>query len=270
MSVFKDKVALISGASRGLGLALAREMVRGGASVVITARGAGRLEQARAELEAMGGQVRAIAGDVGNWEDAEKMVRLATDSFGRLDIVVNNAGISMRGQFKDLAPEVCGQVVQTNLLGCIFLTRAAVHPLLAAKGQVIFISSIAGVFGVPGASIYSATKKALTGLTESLRLELLPEGVNVGVVYLGFTENDPEKRILAADGSPEVSGRPAHHTQAQAAGLIMKMLKRRKKELVMTPVGRLGWAAYRLSPVLVEKAVLFAQSQKTGLFKRFS
>jgi short-subunit dehydrogenase len=150
------------------------------------------------------------------------------------------------------------------------MTRAAIPHLLAAKGQVVFISSIAGLFGLPGASIYCATKKALTGLAESLRLELIPRGLHVGVVYLGYTEHDPEKRIIAADGSLTPPDRPAHSTQAHAAGLIARMLEKRQKQLIMTPVGTIGWIVYRLSPAMVERAVLWAQERRLGIFKRFS
>ena len=270
MDYFQDKVALITGGSRGVGFATARALAQRGARVVITARGEKRLSDSQSKLAAEGAEVIAVAGDVGEWADAQRMVAAAMDKWGRLDVLVNNAGVSMRGHFRELAPEVCAQVVQTNLMGCINLSRAAIGPLLAARGHLVFISSIGGLFGLPGASIYCATKMALTGLAESLRLELIPQGLHVGVVYLGFTEHDPEKRIIAADGSLVLPDRPAHHTQAHAAQLIVKMLEARKKQIVMTPAGILGWIIHRLSPSIVEKAILFAQSRQLGAFKRFS
>lgn len=268
--MFKDKVALISGGSRGVGFALASQLVDQGARVVITARGKERLESSRAKLQEKGGEVEVVAGDIGNWKDAERMVKKAVDCFGRLDILVNNAGVSMRGDFAELSGKVCSQVIATNLTGAVNLTRIAMDPLIEAKGNIVFISSIAGLFGLPGASVYCASKMALTGLCESLRLELIPKGVHVGIVYLGFTEHDPEKRILAANGDPVLPDRPAHHTQAQAADRIVRMLRKRKKQLIMTPIGNFGWLAYRLSPRLVERAVLWAQASKLGLYKRFS
>jgi NAD(P)-dependent dehydrogenase (short-subunit alcohol dehydrogenase family) len=270
MGHFKDKVVLISGSSRGVGFALAKSMVEDGAKVVITARTEKRLLDSKKKLEDIGGEVEAIVGDVGKWEDCQKMVNAAVDGFGGLDILVNNAGISMRGHFDELTSEVCEQVISTNLTGCVLLSKAAIPHILERKGQIVFISSIAGLFGLPGASIYCSTKKALTGFAESLRLELIPKGVNIGVVYLGFTEHDPEKRIVAADGSLVPPDRPAHHTQAHAAELIAGMLLKRKKQLIMTPIGTLGWMIYRLSPAIIEKAVLFAQSSKIGIFKKFS
>lgn len=266
----RGKVALVTGASRGVGLATARTLVSRGAKVVITARGTERLQSSRDELIRSGGDVQAVGGDVGNWEDAKAMVQTAIDAFGRLDIVVNNAGISMRGHLKELAPETCAAVVQTNLMGCINVSRAAIDHIIDARGHLIFVSSIAGIFGVPGASVYSATKKALTGFAESLRAELGPDGVHVGVIYLGFTEHDPEKRILAADGSLVKPDRPAHNTQAEAGQRIVRMIERRKKMGVLSSIGRTGWLAYRLSPTLVEKAILLAQTSQWGVFRRFS
>jgi hypothetical protein len=94
--------------------------------------------------------------------------------------------------------------------------------------------------------------------------------VHVGIVYLGYTEHDPEKRILAANGDPVLPERPAHHTQAQAAEQIFQMLTKRKKQLIMTPIGTLGWLVYRLSPGLVERAVLWARASDLGIYRRFS
>lgn len=266
----KGKTALITGGSRGVGYATAVALVKQGVRVVISARGESRLRESEKKLQDLGGEVEGVVGDVAVRGDAEAMVQRALECFGRLDIVVNNAGISMRGRFDELSPEVIERVVATNLLGCMHVAHAAMPALLASRGNLVFISSIAGLMGLPGASIYCATKGALTGLAESLRLELIPQGIHVGVVYLGFTEHDPQKRILAADGSQVLPDRPAHHTQAYAAGLIVKMIERRKRRLVMTAIGKAGWLAHHLAPGLVERAILVAQSDRWKMFKRFS
>lgn len=270
MPIFDGKTALITGGSRGVGFASAKALVELGANVVITARGKTRLEDSKSKLERSGGNVVTVSGDVGDKEDAEKMVQAAIDAFGRLDILVNNAGVSMRGKFEELSVDMCSQVINTNLTGCVLLSRAAVPHLIRTKGSLVFISSIAGLFGVPGASIYCATKGALTGLCDSMRLELIPKGVHVGTVYLGFTEHDPEKRILAADGSSVLPDRPAHHSQKYAADLIIKMIQKRRRKIIMTPVGNLGAIIHRISPGLVEKAILKAQASQWKVFKQFS
>ena len=267
---FMGKTALITGGSRGVGYATAAELARRGANVVIAARGVRRLESSRLELQRAGANVVAVCGDVSVWEDAQRMVAAAVDGFGGLDILINNAGISMRGQFRDLSPETCEQILSTNLLGVVYLSRAAVEPLVAARGSIVFISSIAGLFGLPGASLYCATKGAMAGLSESLRLELGPQGVHVGVVNLGFTQNDPEKRVIAGDGSWVPPDRPAHQTQAQAAVEIVRVVERRRRRAVLTPIGKVGQMAYRVSPALVEWAIGRAQASQWAVFKSFS
>lgn len=267
---FAGKTALISGGSRGLGYAIAVELAERGANVVITARGSERLQKSRAKLEAMGAKVEAVCGDVGEWSDAKRMVDTALERFGGLDLLVNNAGVSMRGDFRDLSPDVCAKIISTNLMGSINLSRAAVDAVVARKGSIVFISSIAGLFGLPGASVYCASKGAMRGLSESMRLELSSKGVHVGVVNLGFTEHDPEKRILGADGSPELPQRPAHHTQAQAARQILSMIVKRKREVTLTAVGKLGALAYRLSPSAVERTIRGAQTRSWRVFRQYS
>lgn len=270
MVSLKDKVVLITGASRGVGYATAVEMVKLGAKLMITARGEERLKESAEKLKKMGGKVEFMAGDVSNFEDAQKMVEHTLNSFDRLDILINNAGVSMRGQFTDLSRQVIDQTMNINLMGSLYLTKVALEQIIENKGSIVFISSIAGLFGLPGASTYCAGKQALTGLCESLRLELLPKGVHIGVVHLGFTEHDPQKRILAADGTLIKPDRPAHHTQSHAANLIVKMVRKRKRKIIMTAVGKLGYFCYRLSPTLVEKAILWAQSSNLKIFKEFS
>jgi dihydroflavonol-4-reductase len=264
------KVALITGASRGVGFATARALVERGVRVAISARGEERLHKAQAQLTALGGEVLAVTGDVGCWEDAERMVTQTVARFGRLDLLVANAGVSMRGRFDQLSPEVCSQTIHTNLMGTVYTARAAAAQLMANRGHLVMVSSIAGLMGLPGASTYCASKGALTGLCESLRLELGPKGVHCGVVYLGFTEHDPEKRILAADGSLVLPDRPAHHTQAYAASLILDLIEQRKRQVIMTPVGQLGGVVHRLSPTFVEWAILKAQASQWKMFQQFS
>ena len=155
----------------------------------------------------------------------------------------------------------------TNLTGSVLVTRAAIDWIVRARGHVVFISSIAGMHGLPGAAPYSASKMALTALAESLRLELTADGVHVGLVYLGFTEHDPEKRILGADGSRVLPDRPAHHTQAEAADMILDMVRRRRRQLVMTPLGRLVQSA---PAAVIEKTILFAQKHDLAIYRRFS
>lgn len=263
-------VAIVSGASRGVGFATARALAARGVRVVLTARGEARLTRSVEELRSSGAEVMGVSGDVGKWEDAQAMVTAAVDTWGRLDIVVNNAGVSMRGRFDELSPEVCAETIQTNLMGSVYLTRAAAPHLMERGGHVLFVSSIAGIMGLPGASTYCASKGALRGLAESLRLDLGPSGVHIGVAHIGYTEHDPEKRLLGAGGELLLPDRPAHQTQAEVATQLVSMIDRRRRQIVLTPVGKLGAAAYRISPRLVERAVGAAQASDHRLFRSFA
>ncbi len=266
----EGKVALVTGASRGVGFATARALGLRGCPVTVTARGEQRLSDSVAKLEAEGTQVIGVAGDVARWEDASSMVDATIEGFGRLDLLVNNAGVSMRGSFEDLSPEVCAETINTNLLGPIYLSRAAVSAIGEVGGSIVFVSSIAGLIGLPGASTYCASKGALTGLCESLRLELGPAGVHVGVVHVGFTEHDPDKRVLGARGEALLPDRPAHQTQAQVADRIVAMMIERKARVTLTPVGHLGSFAHRLSPRMVERVIAKAQASELAVFKAFA
>lgn len=270
MNVGENRVVLVTGASRGIGRAVAAEFLARGAAVVLSARGAERLARTAAELAGEGRRLATVVGDVADPADAARMVEVAVREFGRLDAVVCNAGVSMRGQFRDLAVETCVSVLNSNLLGTILVSRAAIPHIVAARGSLVFISSIAGIFGMPGASIYCAAKGGLNGLAESLRLELGDEGVHVGVVHVGFTEHDPEKRILAADGSGVLPDRPAHQTQAQVGEAVARCVARRRNRVVLTPVGKLGAWAWRLSPTLVMAAVRMAKRSRLKIFEDFS
>lgn len=263
-------VAVVSGASRGVGLATTRALTARGARVVMTARGESRLHREVAALQADGAEVVGVAGDVSHWPDAEAMAAAAVEHWGRLDIVVNNAGVSMRGRFDELAPNVCAETIETNLLGSVYLTRAAAPQLVGHGGHVLFVSSIAGIMGLPGASTYCASKGALRGLAESLRLDLGQFGVHVGVAYIGYTEHDPEKRLLGASGELLAPDRPAHQTQAEVAAELVRMIDHRRRQVVLTPVGKLGAAAYRLSPRLVERTVAAVQASDAKVFRAFA
>jgi short-subunit dehydrogenase len=264
----KGKVALISGGSRGIGFSMAQALAAKGAKILITARGEDRLEDSRKKLTEMGFEVSAVTGDVGVWKDAQRIVDYTVDKYQYIDILINNAGISMRGKFEMLSPEVCRKIIETNLLGSIYLTRAAVSYVKKRKGQIVFISSIAGVHGFPGSSIYGVSKGGLRFLSESLRFELNQYGVNIGIAYLGYTEHDPEKRILGEDGSLILPDRPGTYTQKRVAGLILNMIEKQKEQIVTTFLGKLCYTFYRISPLIINKVVSWGQKQNIQIYRK--
>lgn len=238
---FAGKVYIVTGSSRGIGRKTAALLLQAGARVVLNGRDPVKLEQARAELSQLAGLVAqpvAVAGDVTDPATAQGLCAATLAHFGRIDGLINNAGTSMRGAFDDLTPETVESIIRTNLQGAIYPTLAVGAELKKNRGSLVFVSSLAGVRGFPGVSIYSAAKMALQGLAQSLRAEWAGHGIHVGLVYLGFTENDPEKTILTADGRAVHHQRQAQLTQAEAATAVLQNLRKRRKTSILTLAGK--------------------------------
>lgn len=234
-----DKVFLVTGSSRGIGRKLAGQLLAAGALVWLNGRDAVRLELVRAELDAaFPGRVQALAGDVSEFEFCRSLAGNVQAVWGRLDGLVNNAGASMRGAFSQLSAVTVESIVRSNIQGSVYPTLACQNLLLASRGSVLFVSSLAGLRGFPGVSIYSAAKMALTALAQSVRAEWRGSGVHIGLVYLSFTENDPDKEILTADGRRIRHSRKAAMTQDQAAAALVSALRKRRKTVILTAAGK--------------------------------
>lgn len=251
----KNKVVIITGSSIGIGRVMAREMLKMGAKVVLNARNAERLERTHQQLRSEGfEELLAVAGDVSKFADCENMVAKTVEAFGRVDALVNNAGISMEGKLEEMNPEVFRKVMEVNYLGSVYPTQAALSALKESKGSVIFIGSAAGFYGLPKFSVYSSSKKALTALAESLRIELTDTGVHVGIAYVGFTENDPEKTIYDAQGN--IIAQPKRgfikaEPPENVAHRVIKMIQSRSFKQVFTLLGKLSAFNSRFFPGLV-------------------
>ena len=252
---FSDRVVVVTGSSRGIGRETARAFAAAGAHVVLNGRDRQRLEGIRQDFESAGYAVSAYACDVTVADEARGLIEHAAGVRGHIDVLINNAGISMRGSFSETTPEVIEQVTRVNVLGAAFPTRYAIPHLTESRGSVVFISSLAGVRGFPGVAVYSAAKMALTGLSQSLRAELEPQGVHVGLVWVSFTENDPDKKIYAADGELMSIRRPWKTSQADVAAAVRGVVARRRRELAMTLQGKLFVLLARLTPRLVDRIV---------------
>lgn len=255
MQKHKDKVVIITGSSMGIGKVMALEMLNNGAKVVLNARNPERLQKTYTELKAAGYPVIAVAGDVSKTEDCNNIVTKTLAAFGRIDVLVNNAGISMEGEVSELSPDVFRKVMEVNYLGSVYPTQAVLPELKKSKGSVIFMSSAAGVRGLPGFSVYSSSKMALTALAESMKIELHSSGVHVGIAYVGFTQNDPEKTIYNADG--EIIAQPNRtfikaEPQENVARRVSQMVINRNFKQVFTPLGKLNAIVNRWAPGLGE------------------
>ncbi|MFH1319110.1 MAG: SDR family oxidoreductase [Bacteroidota bacterium] len=259
---FTNKVAIVTGSNGGIGRTTAFALAELGASIVINGRNKEKLDKTLSEMTSMGYEVIAVQADVASAEDAAILIQKAIDRFGKLDILINNAGVIQRSQFMELKPEVFKKIIDVNILGSVYPSMYALPHLVKTKGHLIFISSFTGKHGLPTSSAYSAAKMALRGLAESLKFELSGTGVHTGIVYIGFTENDPDKTVLAADGSAvPVTKRPAYLDQSQetvARSILNNILKRKFSSTIFPVVGKISSFCLRYFPYLVHKIyVLF-------------
>ncbi len=252
MDFFKGKAAVITGAARGIGFATASLLGSRGAGVVISDVLEDRLARAGDELKEKGMDALAVRSDVTDYGDCEALVKAAVEKFGRIDILINNAGVSIVDYFERCSPEVCKRLIDVNVIGQIYMTLAALDQLKKSRGHVIFLSSVSGIRSIPTGSLYGASKAALRSLADSIRLELKPHGIHVGVIMPGFTTTDPEKTVMKGDGTPRPIDRPPHDTPEGVARGIAKLIESRKREIVLTPMGKITLILQRLSPALLD------------------
>lgn len=254
----------------GIGKAIALELCKAGANVVLNGRNAERLEKTHQEFLQKGYSVVTVCADVTKSLECDAIIQKAIDTFGGLDILITNAGISMREHFENLQPEVFSQIIESNINGSAFPALKALPYIKKAKGNIVFISSAAGMIGLPTASAYSAGKMALTALAQSMKIELASAGVHIGIVHVGFTKNDNEKRVLNATGELiPVATRPAYlqQTQEQVAKAVLTTIQKRRFKVILTFVGKLNAFAVRFFPGLVIRIVTASQKKMERLNK---
>jgi NAD(P)-dependent dehydrogenase (short-subunit alcohol dehydrogenase family) len=196
------KVVLITGGSSGIGLATALRLAGYGARLVLAARQQGPLEEAIRGVCACGVEAAAVPVDVTEPDQCKRAVETTVERFGRLDVLICSAGVSMRAAFADSNLAVIEQVMRINFFGTLYATYHAIPPLRKTRGSLVAISSLTGKRGTPSYAVYGASKFAVQGLYESLRLELAPDGIHVGVVSPGFVDTPLRERVLGPDGKP--------------------------------------------------------------------
>jgi NAD(P)-dependent dehydrogenase (short-subunit alcohol dehydrogenase family) len=245
----RDKVIVITGSSRGIGRETARLALAAGARVVLNGRDEAVLNATRREL----GGGRAIASDVATPEGADALIRAALEAEGRIDVVIANAGTSMRGAFANLAPATVRTMVEANLLSAVWTAQAALPALRRSQGRLVFVSSLAAARGFPEVSLYSAAKMGLTAVHQALGAEE-PE-IKSCLVYLPFTENDAGKTILGADGVPFRHERRAACTQKEMAKAILNAAAKGRKKTVLTAAGRVLFWTQSIFPWVVDRLV---------------
>lgn len=254
----KGKVVLITGASSGIGRALALKYASEGSRVVIGARNMEQLNAVGEEARKAGGEVLCLSLDVTQQADCQAFVAAALKQYGKIDILINNAGISMRALFQDLEVDVIERLMQVNFFGTVYCTRAAVDAIVQSKGSIVGVSSIAGFRGLPGRTGYSASKFAMHGFLEGLRTELLKKDVHVLLACPGFTESNIRKVALTADGTQQ-SETPLKEdklmSSEEVADHIYRAVQRRKRTLVLTTQGKLTVLLNKWFPKFMDRMV---------------
>ncbi|MFA7566822.1 MAG: SDR family oxidoreductase [Alkalispirochaeta sp.] len=247
----------VTGSSRGIGRETVRLLLSGGATVVLNGRSHQRLTETEGRLreEFPGAALSACTADISTAAGAETLASHITRHAGGLDILINNAGTSMRGPVGELAASTISTMIAGNLESALQVTRACLPLLQKSEGHIAFVSTVGAIHGFPGISVYSAAKAALERFSESFNAEYRHRGVTAGVVYLGFVENDPDKEIMSADGRPFHHQRKAMQSQTAAAAAVVRASLRRQQRTITVGLGVLLDVARRISPSLVTRVL---------------
>lgn len=259
MNSLKDKLVIITGASSGIGKSLAYRYAQEGANLVLAARQYPLLCSIAQDIEdKFGVKAIAVACDVSKEVYCKQLIEEAIRLFGRIDILVNNAGISMRALFADVDLKVMHEIMDVNFWGSVYCTKYAMPELLKTKGTVVGISSVAGYKGLPGRAGYSASKFALQGFLESLRIENLKTGIHVMIACPGFTTSNIRNTARAKDGSLQgespLDENKMMHPDQVADQIVSAMLKRKNK-ITLTLQGKATIFTNKFLPNLVDRFV---------------
>jgi short-subunit dehydrogenase len=261
------KTYVITGASDGIGAEMARQLAHRhgtGAALVLAARNEERLTKVASQCRAHGSETLVVRADVSVETDCRRLITLGVNKFGRIDALINNAGMSAQALFAEVRAEDLGwyeQLMKINLWGSVWCTHAALPALKESHGSIVAVSSLAGLVGVPGRTAYSATKFAMTGFFEALRAEMKSAGVSVTTAYPGVVATQIRHRGFNAAGTPAGSSglkEDGAMSVEECARLIIEGMERREREVVMTARGKLGRWLKLLAPGAVENMALAA------------
>lgn len=264
---FTGKSIVITGASSGIGRELAVALAREGANLTLAARDADALAEVVRDCESAGGKAIAIPTDVCDQAACAALVKAAVDAFGGVDVLVNNAGISMWGRFEEMTDlSMVERIMRVNYFGAVYCTHAALPYVKASKGLLVAVSSLTGKTGVPTRTAYSASKHAMQGFFDSLRIELMGTGVDVLVVSPGFVATPIRDRALGPDGKPRGKSPrdedKGNMSVEECVRQIVSAMRRRKRELVMTLTGRVGVIVKAFAPGLVDRLAARINSER--------
>ena len=243
-SIFKDKVVIITGASFGIGRELALQLAKQGAWLSLAARSVDKLEALSTECKQLGAKVLSVSTDVSEEAQCKNLIDTTVNEFGRIDMLVNNAGMALASRFENLEDlSLYEKTIKVNFLGGVYCTHYALDHLKDSGGRLVAVSSLRGKFASGTADGYPASKHAMAGFYDSLRNELWDRGVSVTVIYPGWVSTGITGRTLNPDGTPkgEIS---RHETKGmpvdKCASIIIMAAAKRKREVIMTFMGKFG------------------------------
>ena len=253
----KNKVVVITGASKGIGAELALQLARKGAKLVLAARSENDLEVVARRCRNLGAETLVVKADVAIERDCQAIMSGAALAFGGIDVLVNNAGMTMWARFEEIEDvSILARIMEVNYMGAVYCTKHALPWLRQSQGVLAGISSLAGRTGVPTRTGYSASKHAMAGFFDSLRIELAGSGVAVTMVYPGFVSTGIRENATGPDGKP-IRVSPVKEGEVmgveECAARIVRALERREREVVMTARGKMGLWLKLLAPSLVDR-----------------
>jgi short-subunit dehydrogenase len=267
----RGKSVVVTGASTGIGRALAVALAARGARLTVAARGQEGLDETVRQIAAAGGEALAVAVDVSGATNCRTLVEAAVGRFGGIDVLVHNAGISMWARFDEITDlSIFERIIRVNYLGAVYLTHYALPHLKQRRGLIVAVSSLTGKIGVPTRTGYSASKHALQGFFDSLRIELHGSGVDVLVVSPGFVATDVRAHAFGADGQPlgqrtTTTPRAEDDDTMSVEECVRQMvaaIEARRRELVMTQKARFGLFLKLVVPSLVDRIAAAAVKKR--------
>lgn len=266
-SEFTDKVVIITGASSGIGKACALEFAGQGAKIVLAARNENDLLKVKNSIINMGGEASFMKTDVRKIDDCKDLIDKTIVEYGKIDVLINNAGISMRASFEDLDLQIIKEMMDTNFYGAVYCTKFALPHLLKQKGTVICVSSISGLTPLPGRTGYCASKHAMDGFFNTLRVENIEKGLNVLVVHPGFTcsnirNSALDKNNQAQKETPRDEGKMM--SSREVAQIIVKATLKRERDLILTLQGRLVVWLYKNFPCMTDRIIYREMAKEPG------
>ena len=263
-SNFKDKVVIITGSSQGIGKVTAIDLARQGAIIVLNGRNIEKLIQVKNEIKVLGANAVFYCGDISKQSEAKGLIDYTLKTFGKIDILINNAGVSMRGNFSDINPVVFKKVFAINVMAAVNTSLYAIGPIKKTCGSIIFISRVAGIRGLPSNSAYRSSKMALRAIAESIRIEEANSNIHVGLIYVGITEIERGKTTISKNGTLiKLADRSRYNVLSmhQVAKAIINNIKKRKFTTTLSFLGKLNLMLQKISPILVERILIWTNKR---------